>query len=254
MDYNKIYQRLISRAQTEQRVKYDGTYYECHHILPRCLGGTDDKTNLVLLKADEHYLAHQLLIKLYPDQPQLILAANMMTVSNNGQVRNNKQYKWLREKWVNALKGRKVSDETRRKLSEANKGPRWTDEDKKRMSEQRKGRKAWNKGLPGHNRGKPMSEESKEKMRNTKKANPYRWKDDKERVQKHLEMMQNLEYTDERKEKMRRSMKGKNSFTYIIEGVHYTSSSDVAEKYGIHIDTVRQRCRSKNFRDWQIVG
>jgi hypothetical protein len=42
MDYKKIYDDLISKARSENRIKNAGTYYEAHHIIPVCLGGEGD--------------------------------------------------------------------------------------------------------------------------------------------------------------------------------------------------------------------
>ena len=36
-------------------------YHEKHHILPKCMGGTDEKDNLIDLFAREHFEAHRLL-------------------------------------------------------------------------------------------------------------------------------------------------------------------------------------------------
>ena len=71
---------------------------ETHHIIPRCSGGSDTKDNLVDLTPEEHYIAHQLLVKIYPNNKRLIHAAIMMTVNSNNQLRNNKLYGWLRRK------------------------------------------------------------------------------------------------------------------------------------------------------------
>lgn len=65
MDYKKIYDNLII-SRSNQPVKKDG-YYEEHHIIPKCLGGTNDKTNLILLTYREHFIAHLLLTKIYPE-------------------------------------------------------------------------------------------------------------------------------------------------------------------------------------------
>jgi hypothetical protein len=62
MDYGSIYNALITKAQA--RATVDG-YKERHHIVPRSLGGSDDKLNLVELTAREHFIAHVLLAKLY---------------------------------------------------------------------------------------------------------------------------------------------------------------------------------------------
>jgi hypothetical protein len=74
MDYKKIYNQIIDRAQTDTRIKNYNVYYERHHIVPKCLGGTDDKDNLVLLTAREHFLCHWLLVRIYPDNNKLAYA------------------------------------------------------------------------------------------------------------------------------------------------------------------------------------
>ena len=62
---------IVLRAQYEYDVrktnkKIHGAYYEVHHILPKSLGGSNDKTNLVMLTAREHFICHWLLVKIYP--------------------------------------------------------------------------------------------------------------------------------------------------------------------------------------------
>lgn len=61
MNYKTIYNNLIEIAKTKTRKKSNDAYYENHHIVPRSLGGSDDSTNMVLLTAKEHYIAHHLL-------------------------------------------------------------------------------------------------------------------------------------------------------------------------------------------------
>ena len=60
MNDRRIYNDLIMRGW--RRTAIEG-YYEKHHIIPRCLNGSNDKDNLVLLTAREHYLCHWLLWK-----------------------------------------------------------------------------------------------------------------------------------------------------------------------------------------------
>lgn len=121
-------------------------YSERHHIIPKCLGGTNDKDNLVRLTAEEHFVAHKLLIMIYPKNQKLWWSAIAMTNKTKNMVRNNKSAGWLRREFaawmaeqnrtrvvtektrekmrnrVPAMLGREVSEETRRKLSEAHKG------------------------------------------------------------------------------------------------------------------------------------
>lgn len=67
MNYQKVYNQIIERAKTRQ---LEG-YKEKHHVMPRCLGGTDDIDNLVELTAREHILCHRLLCFIYPKNKKL---------------------------------------------------------------------------------------------------------------------------------------------------------------------------------------
>lgn len=95
MNYHKIYESLIERAKLRKL----SCYRERHHIIPRCLGGNDDSDNIVDLTPEEHYVAHQLLVKMYPNSPPLAQAAMMMTA----QRPSNKVYGWLRKRHRDAM-------------------------------------------------------------------------------------------------------------------------------------------------------
>lgn len=99
MNYSKVYTNLINRSQI--RTTSNNEYYELHHIIPRCMQGKDVKDNIVRLTAREHYVAHQLLVKMYPGNSKLIYAANMMTVNTADLKRSkNKRYEWLRKRFA----------------------------------------------------------------------------------------------------------------------------------------------------------
>jgi hypothetical protein len=103
MNYSIHYTNLIERAKT--RISPD--VFEKHHIVPRCLGGNDDISNIVNLTPEEHYIAHQLLVKIQPHNPKLVFAASMMVPANPFQShRKNKLYGWLRRKLIEANKSR----------------------------------------------------------------------------------------------------------------------------------------------------
>jgi hypothetical protein len=78
MNYGKVYNQIIERAKSQIR---DG-YLERHHIVPKCIGGSNDISNLVLLTAREHYLCHWLIAKQTNDK-RLWLAFSMMSVSSD---------------------------------------------------------------------------------------------------------------------------------------------------------------------------
>lgn len=61
--------------------------YERHHIIPRCLGGTDEDSNIICLPPKAHFIAHYLLSKAYPNNDRLNHAFAMMIVNNPYQDR-----------------------------------------------------------------------------------------------------------------------------------------------------------------------
>ena len=94
-----------------------------------------------------------------------------------------------KKKLSSALKGRIMSDEHKQKIREASKGRHHSEESKKKMSETKKGLQSGDKhpmfgkhhseeakkkmslarkGKPAHNKGVPMSEEQKKKLKNGK--------------------------------------------------------------------------------------
>lgn len=145
MDYHKHYELLVCRAVSRELTGYS----EKHHIIPRCIGGTNSKFNLVRLTAEEHYVAHQLLVKMYPDKPKLSFAAWCMTANVKG-LRNNKQYSWLRLKFIDALNKSWTADR-KKQMSERSKNQIMSSEVKQRLAEL--------------NSGKAMPEVSKNKMK-----------------------------------------------------------------------------------------
>lgn len=180
MDHRKVYNILIDRAKYRELIGYK----EVHHILPRCMGGGNEAENLVALTAREHFIAHVLLVKIYPEKPSLIYAVKMMCRNYTSERSRNRMYEWLRIREAqvsskmnsgegNAFFGKTHSEETRRKISEARKSqPRkvvektiWTPE---MLSE--RGRKAAESRKANGNSAR--SEETKDKIRQTKAAQP----------------------------------------------------------------------------------
>lgn len=82
-------------------------FLESHHIQPKCMGGTDDKNNLVLLPSKAHFIVHYLLHKAYPKNRKLAHAFAMMGV-NNGKTKRKQTgrlYEESKKARVSALKG-----------------------------------------------------------------------------------------------------------------------------------------------------
>ena len=94
MNYQKIYDNLVAKRQLQPALKQEGTYgsVEWHHIIPRCIGGSDDKSNLVCFYPREHYIAHLLLWKMHPKHFNLMLA--LCSMAGNVNATNMRQFKY----------------------------------------------------------------------------------------------------------------------------------------------------------------
>ena len=143
MNYSKHYQSLISKAMVRELPP--DVYVERHHIVPKCLGGGNELSNLVRLTAREHFVAHQLLVKMHPNVEKLVYAACIMAHSPTGARITNKIYGWLKEKLADlqSLKftGKTWTEAQNKSRSEAVKA-QWADPDfKARRSAAMKGKK-----------------------------------------------------------------------------------------------------------------
>jgi len=163
MNYAANYERLIARARGREL----SGYREKHHVVPRCMGGGNEAGNIVELTGEEHYVAHQLLVKMYPASRHLSHAAALMATRCTG----NKLYGWIKRRMAHEMRGNKrglgnkpspeaceklrarsignkyglgkiPSLETRAKLSAANLGKVLTAEHRKKLSESHIGKKA----------------------------------------------------------------------------------------------------------------
>lgn len=163
MDYTKIHNTIIERAKT--RI-LEG-YVEKHHIVPKCIGGTDDNDNIVELTAKEHFIVHKLLTKIYPNEVGLQRAAWLMAKMNNA---NGRLYRVGAREYKRLKENLKVTKEQRNKISESMKGNknclgnRLTNEHKSNISKSLKG------NVIGCFKGKRLSKEHRKKISNSMKG------------------------------------------------------------------------------------
>lgn len=150
-------------------------YTEKHHIVPKSMGGSNSKSNLVSLTAREHFICHRLLTKM-TDHRGMKLAVLAMTRSSGNQQRckiTSRTFQKIREDAAqavtgsnNPMYGKTHSEETRKKIRDkvitfnAITGPKkHTNESKNKISQANKGktrsleiRAQWSKvrkGRPG---------------------------------------------------------------------------------------------------------
>lgn len=162
MDYAAIYNRLMERSRGRIR---EG-YMERHHVVPRCMGGGNEKENLVFLTAKEHFIAHKLLVRMFPQVRGLWLALVAM-----GRLLEYKAkiYSSERAQAANARRGFLYTAEARAKMSESAKARGRNSV----RTEFKPGMVTWNKGLPkelSHKYGKRHSPETLEKMRQSQRS------------------------------------------------------------------------------------
>jgi hypothetical protein len=133
MNYFKIYHSICINRKN---YPYSG-YTESHHIVPKSLGGSDHKDNLVDLSAREHFICHLLLTKMYskdtPNYYKMIKAFMMMLTcksQNQNRFVTSKSYSKLREEFSkaqslsqsgknNSQYGKKRSPETAEKIKQS---------------------------------------------------------------------------------------------------------------------------------------
>lgn len=184
MDYAVHYNRLILRAKG--RV-LEG-YKERHHVLPRCMGGGNEPGNIAELTPEEHYVAHQLLVKMHPGVSRyhgLVWAA----VNMARRAGRNKAYGWLRRELAEQVSrintgnkysvGRKHTAEQRARNSAARIGKQLSKEHAANIARALKGRKmspesiAKSAAAQRGQKRKPHTAEARAKIGAASKGNTY---------------------------------------------------------------------------------
>ena len=155
MDYAAHYSRLIERARSRA---LDG-YHERHHVVPRCMGGGNEPVNIVNLTAEEHYVAHALLVKIHPKFTRLAIAFSVMSRRSG----RNKVFGWMRRRFAVAvsvaLTGRSLSEEHRANLSKSMVGRKFASPSKETLAK-----------LSAVRLGRPRSEETRAKISESHKG------------------------------------------------------------------------------------
>lgn len=103
MNYQKIYDNLIKK-----RVENPPTEkYERHHIVPKSLGGSNKKENIVKLTYREHYIAHLLLCRIHRGTQNyypMLRALNMMRAGReDAKIKNSRMFAYFREDFVKMM-------------------------------------------------------------------------------------------------------------------------------------------------------
>lgn len=105
MNYRENYFKLIEKAKNRKELP---KVCEIHHIIPKSIGGSDDKNNLIILTLKEHYLAHYLLCKFTSGEDRnKMLCAFMLMSGFDKYSPSAKKYEELRFDYLCSI-GKKI--------------------------------------------------------------------------------------------------------------------------------------------------
>lgn len=149
--YSRWYFSIVSKDDQSDII-------EIHHIIPRCLGGSNDKSNLVKLSLKKHLLVHHLLTKMtegFIRRKMLYAYKAMSTYHKNGtrvkltpsqfefiksELRRTPMSEQQRQNHRNGQLGKKLSEEHKKKISEGGIGLKRTQQTKDNIGKSLKGR------------------------------------------------------------------------------------------------------------------
>lgn len=236
MNYEKIYNQIVERAKN----RVLDCYTESHHIIPRCMGGGDEKENLVNLTAREHFICHRLLVQIHPSNNKLKFAlwamCNMKSKRQSRYTPSSRIYESIKIEVIQLIsdkkKGVKLSEEHKRKTSETLKGRKRPQEVIDKIVKTRKENGGWK-----------HSDETKNKIRsnNGMKRQEVRNK------------LKGREISDETRKKL--SDVSVHKRACIIDGVWYESIREASNQLDIKWDMVSDRIKSKSekFKNWNYA-
>lgn len=97
VNYERIYREFIAdRRRLENGLT---GYFERHHIVPRSLGGSDDPSNLISLRAEDHFFAHLVLAKIHGGKQWAPVAFMIGGQRRDWRpVRSRREYGWVKAK------------------------------------------------------------------------------------------------------------------------------------------------------------
>lgn len=195
--YYKWYHRIILCAKFRKEILVK----ECHHILPRSLGGNNSETNLVDLTPREHYVCHLLLTRftIGPARKKLFYALHRMTNTPGRKIKSSKIYEYIRANHSKAVSERckgksyqemynkpyahEISDYQKQQIAKSNSSRIWSTESRIKMSVSQEQRKV---DRPDSFSTAPKSTEHRVKL-STSKFESFRKSDDQIFLWKHID-------------------------------------------------------------------
>jgi len=261
MDYQKQYNNLIKKRKNN--ILKD-CYYEIHHILPKSLGGKENKENLVKLTAREHWIAHKLLSKIYGGKMNYALW-RMCNSKKYDKIITSREYKGIRERHSlflknnNPMKGKSLYNTWVEKYGIEEGHKRWEDWKIKEINSAKKGKEHHHYKKTNMERwiekyGIEEAEKQYKKWYNSfikntprgKKCHTYKTSM-KDILIKKYGIEEGHKRWEEKKKKNGIASKGKLSGNWsgywIINGEKFITIKEVCEKFDISPSTVCNLCK-----------
>ena len=202
-------------------------YTEKHHILPESMGGSNNKENIVIFTARQHFLAHWMLWKAYENKDMTHAFWGMCNQKNPHQ---QNRYNKINSKTYEILKVQ------RSKLVKQSNSDRWKNPEWAAMMREKLSKAA-------------STPEERERRRLNSLNTNKKYKE--QRSEKSKQRWQEEEYRTLVLEKIRENGK-KRRKPIIIDGKEYACTKDVCAAFNICGSEVRRRIKSQteNFKGW----
>lgn len=244
--YEEFIQNILS---TRGRFNCGEEYHERHHIIPKCMDGSDDEENLIDLFAREHFEAHKLLALENPDNDGLVYGWTMMAFVKDN---NQKRYELTAEEYEearialsmvaseknrgenNPFYGKHHTEETRAKMKESSE-KRWS-----RPEEKEKARKA--KANMSQETRQKMSESALKRFENPENHPLFGWTPSDE-TRKKMSESAKARCTEEYKKNMRENDRCKHIMC-IETNTWYISIHEANRQTGIHRSQISASVKS----------
>lgn len=210
--YTRWYYSLIDRAKTRQ-LKSE---IEKHHIIPRSLGGGNEKENLVSLTPREHFICHRFLAKMTTGPAKRSMTCAIMYMSNFRQDKiSSRTYAYIKKQFSLMRTGYRHSEASKEQMSLTHKARGITPENRIKMSKAKIGMKFTQthcQNISNAQRGKTLTPEHRENLK---------------------------------RGCMNRSPNNVRQIS--IDGIIYSSTTEASRKLNIHNTTLAHRAKSPTF-------
>lgn len=243
--YTKCYNSIICRATT--RMLDNATYFEKHHIIPRCLGGTNDKSNIVRLTAKEHFICHLLLIRMVENRVAKSKLSYAVWQFTKRYATSAAKYENLRIQLSNNTKGIPKSEEHKTALRKP------------------KSNTSKMKGGPGGVKGRKIKGQALTNIRNAVKLQDrsgennsfYGKHHSEETKQYYRNLFSNVPLSDTHKENISKGLKGKSTWNKGIamnDSAKQKASQSLSGRITINNGSTNKRVKPENIEEFLSSG